>query len=102
MLRNSASLESFCPTCKEFKFKYNKFKDLYRTQKLHISELEDAIRQQKLDVAHAKQIADGEKANADLLRGKVHFKLNHSIINRKISITRHDSSFECGSSSSEH
>lgn len=44
-------------------------KDLYRAQKLHISELEDVIRQQKLDVAHAKQIADDEKSNADLLRG---------------------------------
>ena len=69
MLRNSASLESLCPTCQEFKFKYSKMKDLYRAQKLHISELEDVIRQQKLDVAHAKQIADDEKSNADLLRG---------------------------------
>lgn len=69
MLRNSSGLASECQSCQETRFKYSKLKDLLRSHKMQIAALEETIHQQRLDLAHARRIADEEKTQADLLRG---------------------------------
>lgn len=71
MMRNNRSLDTLCPRCHELEFQFKKAKDSNRALKLQIVQLEDILHKQKVDVAHARKVAEDEKNIADELHKRI-------------------------------